>query len=257
GRLHQKVETGQHVVSADPAAGEVVTEDGEVRTADLVVGADGMQSQVREAVIPGFRPRAMGITAARGLVADDGEMALGFARLAFGRGRGAGRATCGSGVIYWYISWRDGLEDSVSGAARHFSKDVVDLVARTSPEHVRLDPLFETPPAPAWQRGRIALLGDSIHAMAPHAGQGACQALEDAVALGEAVGGRGALGKALESYEAERRPPSERAVRVSRRNARVILMRNPLACFARDFALRLVPKSVMVRGFGGIQARVS
>jgi 2-polyprenyl-6-methoxyphenol hydroxylase-like FAD-dependent oxidoreductase len=43
-------------------------------------------------------------------------------------------------------------------------------------------------PLPAYQRGRVALLGDAAHAMTPHLGQGACQAIEDAVVLASVAG---------------------------------------------------------------------
>ena len=43
-------------------------------------------------------------------------------------------------------------------------------------------------PLPAYHRGRVAILGDAAHAMTPHLGQGACQAIEDAVVLASVAG---------------------------------------------------------------------
>src|SRR5205823_9736323 len=43
-------------------------------------------------------------------------------------------------------------------------------------------------PLSAYHRGRVAILGDAAHAMTPHLGQGACQAIEDAVVLASVAG---------------------------------------------------------------------
>src|ERR671911_361036 len=60
-------------------------------------------------------------------------------------------------------------------------------------------------PARHWTGGRVALLGDAAHPMLPFLGQGACQAIEDAVALGDAVRAHGAVPGALRAYEQARR----------------------------------------------------
>ena len=48
--------------------------------------------------------------------------------------------------------------------------------------------LYDREPLPTWTRGRLTLLGDAAHPMLPHAGQGANQAIEDAVALATVLG---------------------------------------------------------------------
>lgn len=54
-------------------------------------------------------------------------------------------------------------------------------------------------PAP-WYKGRVVLLGDAVHAITPHLGQGAAQAMEDGVVLGELCAGTGSLDEILSSY---------------------------------------------------------
>ena len=58
-------------------------------------------------------------------------------------------------------------------------------------------------PAP-WYRGRVLLVGDAAHATSPHAGQGAAQAIEDAVVLGEELAGAQSLALALDAFMARR-----------------------------------------------------
>ena len=61
--------------------------------------------------------------------------------------------------------------------------------------------------AKKWTDGPVCLLGDSVHAMMPNLGQGGCQAIEDAMVLGEELGavkGRAEVPAALEAYRGRR-----------------------------------------------------
>ncbi|MFI2711615.1 FAD-dependent monooxygenase [Micromonospora sp. NPDC018662] len=65
-------------------------------------------------------------------------------------------------------------------------------------------------PLPSYVAGRVALLGDAAHAMTPDLGQGACQALIDAVALADCVRDADDLPAALRAYDRRRRRPTQR-----------------------------------------------
>jgi len=63
------------------------------------------------------------------------------------------------------------------------------LIGAISPDRVLHDDVYWiAEPLPAYHRGRVAILGDAAHAMTPHLGQGACQAIEDAVVLASVAG---------------------------------------------------------------------
>jgi 2-polyprenyl-6-methoxyphenol hydroxylase-like FAD-dependent oxidoreductase len=100
-------------------------------------------------------------------------------------------------------------------------------------------------PLPALARGRVALLGDAAHAMTPDLGQGGCQALEDAVALGAVLAGAGRadVGTALARYDAMRRPRTTALQRQARQMNRLLRLRGP-AGRLRDLALRAVPAAL-------------
>ena len=124
-----------------------------------------------------------------------------------------------------------------------------DLLGATEPDDLIQHAVAELRPVPrayAYRAGSggYALLGDAAHAMSPHLGQGACLALEDAVALSElltdAVPGR-SLAAALDAYTRDRRPRLARIMRQSRRAGAVLSGGGSLAGRARDAALGLTP----------------
>lgn len=62
---------------------------------------------------------------------------------------------------------------------------VTDLIAATPEEDVIRRDIYDRAPIFKWTKGRVALLGDSAHAMQPNLGQGGCMAIEDAYELGK------------------------------------------------------------------------
>src|SRR5205814_7072728 len=80
--------------------------------------------------------------------------------------------------------------------------------------------LYDREPLATWTRGRLTLLGDAAHPMLPHAGQGANQAIEDAVALAAVLShaDRPSAPRALLIYESLRRERSARVQRSARVN---------------------------------------
>ncbi len=102
-------------------------------------------------------------------------------------------------------------------------------------------PLLDRPALPRWSKGAVTLLGDAAHPMLPFLAQGAAQALEDAVALADAVAAHPHdLSTAFAAYEAGRRPRATRVQRESRRQGMVYHLPAP-ASLARDLVLRMTP----------------
>src|SRR5690606_6343664 len=100
-------------------------------------------------------------------------------------------------------------------------------------------PIHDMPSLPAWQRGRVVLLGDAAHAVSPSAGQGASQALEDAIVLAKCLRDVAPVGAALARYEALRRPRAERIVAQGRRRGTYKALESRAAVRVRDLLLPL------------------
>jgi len=250
-----------------PAVGFVSRPDGvhlklaDGRTVDghILVGADGVASVIRAQLHPGEQPpRASGLLAIRGVARDVVPYLGGTSGSQyFGRGFEAGVARAGEREIYWYLSVkaahfneRRDPQAVVEQCAAQFHEAFRAIVRATPREELRLDELFERDPINPWGHGPVTLLGDAAHPMLPHAGQGAAQALEDAVVLGSSlrdVVDQSAIEAALRRYERVRIPRTRAVVALARRNARMGSIDSAIGCWMRDQIIRFIPQAVILK----------
>ncbi|GII56668.1 monooxygenase [Planotetraspora thailandica] len=251
-----RVNTRAEVV--DPDTGRVATNAG-VMDADLVVAADGIRSATRKALFPGHpEPAYAGVTSWRFVVPFGRRVGAGET---WGRGLVFGVMPLAGGQVYCYATaavpagGRAG--DEGAELARLFGSwhdpipGLLSAVRDAGPGAVLRHDLYSMDvPLPAYHRGRVALLGDAAHAMTPHLGQGACQAIEDAVVLAHhASEGTPA------SYTADRLERTTRIVRRSRAIGRLTRWGNPLAVSARDATMALAGRlgpNVVFRQFDDV-----
>ena len=162
-------------------------------------------------------------------------------------------------AVYWYLSL---LARDVPAGARNpaaildahtaaFDHRFRAITAATRPEDMRFDELFERDALRDGARAAVTLLGDAAHPMLPHTGQGAAQALEDAVALGLALAPHGDVEPALRRYERVRSRRTRRLVSLGPRIARITTTRNPVGEAAPHAAIRWLPEAVLVRSPSG------
>ncbi len=237
--------------------GTVVHSGGELR-ADLIVGADGIRSVTRTSLWPdAAAPRYAGYTAWRMVtppvpVGDSGE--------SWGAGERFGYVPLPDGRIYCFATanaaaGQDG--GGLAGLRRRFGgwhDPIPALLEVASPDAVLHDDLYELPPLPAYTAGHVVLVGDAAHAMTPNLGQGACQALEDAVILGRLLDSRpGAdISDGLGSYDRLRRPRTQMIAQRSHRIGAVAQWASPVAVGLRNTALRVLPGSSFVRSLAPV-----
>jgi 2-polyprenyl-6-methoxyphenol hydroxylase-like FAD-dependent oxidoreductase len=233
-------------VNAVSADGLVKFAGGESR-ADLVVGADGLHSTVRKALWPAARsPRYAGYTAWRFVTRRPVDVGPGGE--SWGRGERFGYATLSDGRVYCFLTANvdEGTDGVDLATLRERFADWHDPVPMLLGEADEADllhhDLYDLPPLSSYVEGRVALVGDAAHAMTPNLGQGACQALEDAVILA-----RCATDSDLAAYDAERRP---RTTMISKRSARIgrfAQLQSPPAVVLRNLVMRATPASSLLR----------
>ena len=222
-----ELEDGRRLVALEPAGDGVraTFADGSERTADVVIGCDGIGSTVRAIVDPAApepgRARllnAWGIArgVATGVPSGGYDMTFGGApssascrRRATRSGgsptcrRARPRAGTTRGPRCWPSSRRTRAQRRHSIAASQAIGGPL--------------PIRTLPPLPRWHAGRIVLAGDAAHAVSPSSGQGASLALEDAVVLARCLQEAEEPRAAFARYEAERRPRVERIARWAER----------------------------------------
>ncbi|MFF0968291.1 FAD-dependent monooxygenase [Streptomyces sp. NPDC003703] len=249
-------ESATATASVTGTATATVTGTGDVLDADLVVAADGVGSRLRHRLFPDHPGHVYsGSTVLRAVTAHPVELRTDFA-LTWGRGAEFGHIAFRDGRAEWHavLNAPPGVRpaDPLAALRRRFAdwhEPVPALLAATRPEAVLHHDIHElTVPLPAFTVGRVALLGDAAHAMTPHLGQGACQALEDAVTLAAALAAEPSTAQALARYDAERRPRSQAVALAARRAGRMgQRLAHPAAVALRNAALRLAPDTVTMR----------
>jgi len=244
------IRLGLRCVEAAPSLRGAVARfaDGAEIEADLVVGADGIHSKVRESLFGADAPRFTGCICFRGMAPAD----------AVPRDINTADVTLWMGprghVVHYLVRRGDLLNivahiDSDAWTEESWTREcdvseVTTTYARWNSALTRVFPasarwykwaLYDRDPPERWSKGRATLLGDSAHAMLPYLGQGAAMAIEDACVLAGAIA-RSAddLDTALATYETLRKPRAREAVLGSRARARENHLTSPLARLRRD-----------------------
>jgi 2-polyprenyl-6-methoxyphenol hydroxylase-like FAD-dependent oxidoreductase len=174
---------------------------------------------------------------------------------AWGPGKRFAAHHCGRGRIFWYGTKNtpEGMADAPAGRKaealdcfRDWFAPIPELIAATQDGILRND-IVDRRPLKSWGRGRVTLLGDAAHPTTPNLGQGACQAIEDAVTLAHCFGQRDNAEAILRSYEGNRIPRTTAITNQSLRVGILGQLENPLACKLRNWITRLIPSAIAVR----------
>jgi salicylate hydroxylase len=224
--------------------------------ADLLIGADGLRSRVRDRLGFGAQDQAEFArhVAYRAIVnaADAGPQRTQNIILRLGRHahlvqyplRGGSMinlvATVGSASPASGADWEENDGANPSTLERAFtgwSKEARLLTK--APVQWRAWPLYHRPPISSFSLGRVALVGDAAHPMVPFLAQGAAQAIEDAAALGRVLAQGQDIPPALSTYSRDRVVRTTRVQREALKLGRLYHMGGPLA-FARDATMRLL-----------------
>jgi 2-polyprenyl-6-methoxyphenol hydroxylase-like FAD-dependent oxidoreductase len=197
--------------------------DGSVMEADLLVGADGIDSLVRRTLWGDAPKREHNLHIIGGFTFDDtldiptGRCVVSHTRTIQGSWtsiRHDGRA----GFQWWVLGAFDSskeftgdLHETATKMAEGFAFPLPQLVAATDPTSLQRWPIRDRPPLEKWSRGRATLVGDAAHPTSPYAAYGAGMSIEDGYFLGRHIAGVDisdpvALSAALAAYEAPRKP---------------------------------------------------
>jgi 2-polyprenyl-6-methoxyphenol hydroxylase-like FAD-dependent oxidoreductase len=228
GRLHEALLAGAAAVPARLGiavtglaqdADRVVVDfsDGSRAAYDLVIGADGIHSTVRDLALGGPPPRYAGQVVWRSVIPTrpDG---LDDMLVVMGDGRFFGLVPMGGGRTYGFggLAAPEAVEDSIEGRLERVRRRFAPLrgpvpeylAALEGDEQLRYDAI-EWMDVDRWNIGRVLLIGDAAHAGPPHMGQGGCMAMEDALVLSECLREADTVENAIDAYVRRRRPRTD------------------------------------------------
>ncbi|MFJ9583184.1 FAD-dependent monooxygenase [Streptomyces acidicola] len=244
-----EVRTGTALTGFDQDADGVTARlsDGSTHRADLLVGADGIGSAVRAQLLGNTPPRYAGYVAWRG-IADLGSEVIpaGSFRSIFGRGTRFVYYDIAPGRVHW-MSVENGPAGGADGpgvlesiARRHlgWADPVQRIITATDESTVIRTDIVDRAPDAHWGQGRVTLLGDAAHPMSFNVGQGACQAIEDALVLAERLRTDDSVPAALAAYEDERKPRTASMQKAANILGKLGSWSNPLAVGTRHLLMR-------------------
>ena len=223
------VHTGHRGISCeqDGEIARVKFANGAVAEADIVIGADGIHSELRPFVYPPSNPVFSGTVAYRGTVPLERmpDWPMDRWQMWLGKGKHFLVFPLLAGTIINYVgfvpadaemkeSWSaPGDPDMLRQEFAGWDPRIENLLSKV--EKTFRWALYDREPMPVWTKGRLTLLGDAAHPMLPHLGQGANQSIEDGMALATILSRTDGKNSpaALLAYEALRR---ERVASVQR-----------------------------------------
>ncbi|MGE0215316.1 FAD-dependent monooxygenase [Mycolicibacterium sp.] len=192
--------------------------DGSAETADVLVGADGAFSMVREQLVPGAAAQEHpGHHVWRALLPDPGPDLTGNRLILGGDRCRGGYLRTYDGGMYWLVNQFDTpaltgtLKQQALQRAAHLGEDgrsglLFKLIDATPEEEILHNQIMIVPPLPHWASARVVLVGDAAHAMSPHITAGATLGIEDAALLARLLTPPADVPAALATYQGDRIP---------------------------------------------------
>lgn len=225
---------------------EVTLSDGAREQGDLLIGADGIHSAIRQQLLGSQPPRYAGYVALRAVVPQACDLPHGQILFVQGRGIQLGILPCGERRTYWFATrnapagtrWSKAM---LLDACRDWPAIARSSLAATDEAVLLQSDVIDRPPVATWGEGRVTLLGDAVHPTTPNLGQGACQALESAAALARCLKESSTLESGLRAYESLRQARTKMVTNTSWSLGRMLQWENPALVWIRDQISRSSP----------------
>lgn len=227
----------------------------------VLVGADGIHSSIRQGLFGEQMPRFTGQVAWRFLAPaaglDPSMVAPGvtawwgpgqhFVHYLVGQGQWVNCVCVLESTQWAQESWvQRGEVAAVAEDFKGWHPSLASLIKAADATEVYKWALFDRPEMPSWGAGPVTLLGDACHATLPFMAQGAAMAIEDAAVLSRCLGEGLKVQASLKQYEALRKPRTTYVQRASQRNGRVFHARPPFS-WLRDRVAPWAGRQTMAR----------
>jgi 2-polyprenyl-6-methoxyphenol hydroxylase-like FAD-dependent oxidoreductase len=224
-------------------------EDGREERGDVLIGADGINSAVRQQVQGDSEPVYSGVTVCQAVCKTDEQIIKPrIYGMQWGRGTRFGYYPILGGA-FWYLlvaAPKDYFADPATRrqkCAQHlagWAHPAEELLAAAPDDGLVVGNISDREPTRKWGEGRVTLMGDAAHAMTPFLGQGGGQGIEDAAVVTACLTEGDDIPSALRRYENLR---FDRTAAITKRAGKIgetTSMKNPVACAVRNRVMKVL-----------------
>lgn len=257
--LHQispdKLKANAELVALNMKEGKIqlVFKNGATLMPEVIIGADGIKSKVREEIIGDGNPIFRGYNIWRG-VATLKDTPQGYSSETWGVGSRVGIVPIKDGKFGWWatINELEEQDDQPSGTLNKLKKHFGDWhhpiphLFENSPEIIK-NKIGDRIPHKGWSLDNMILMGDAAHATTPNLGQGACMAIEGAYLLAKALATFNELQGAFQAYETAHFKRTSDVVKQSLQNGKMGQIENKLGIKARNTLIKATPPKLVMK----------
>ncbi len=250
---HSSVHTGKRIkdIEISGIGIKLFFEDGSFHHTDYLIAADGINSRIRKKLLPQVSPRYSGYTCWRAVV-DGHSLNINETSETWGANGRFGIVPLSENSVYWFACINAKPFDPVMSEYKtkdlykrfkDFHSPIPEILRLTEDKDLIHNDISDIKPLNKFSFGRIVLIGDAAHATTPNMGQGACQAIEDAVVLAQCIADNSDFETAFKMFEKCRLKRTKWITDTSRKVGLIAQLENPLLIRLRNAALRLMPFS--------------
>lgn len=232
---------------------EIEFEDGKIREFDFVIGADGVNSRIRQLFYPKSKPRYAGYWCWRGVVKNPKENLHKSIETWGNKGR-FGITPLTENRIYWYACIGSNLKDGVPEFGlkelrkqfKNYHQIIPEILSLTAKKDLISNPIVDIKPISRYHFDRVLLIGDAAHATTPNMGQGACMAIEDVAVLQDELR-KNDWQMACKNFEKRRLKRTYYIIKTSRIAGKFAQVENQFLISTRNYLLRNLPDTLSQR----------
>lgn len=228
--------------------------DGSKATGDYLIACDGINSAIRQQLLPKSLPRYAGYTCWRSVIEHDGQFDGKNATETWGKMGRFGVVPLTNNRIYWFacLNTPKSRDEKMANFKvadlknyfKNYHHPIPQLLDLTKDTQLLWNDIEDIRPIKKFAFDRILLAGDAAHATTPNMGQGACQAIEDAAVLAKYLKKDLSIEQAFKAFEKQRIPRTTKIVNTSWTFGKLAQATNPILTSFRNFALKMTPDSV-------------
>ncbi|MGG0276608.1 FAD-dependent monooxygenase, partial [Bacillus rhizoplanae] len=250
------VEFGKKVVDYEQNEDKVTVflEDGNVIKGEAFIAADGIHSSVRKKCLPDVEPRYSGYTCWRAVVKVSNENFVPeeFTETWGSKGR-FGIVPLKDNQIYWFACVNAPYQSKTMSIFttndlhrlfQDYHSPIPELIQRTQDDELIWNDIIDLNPIDRFAFGKVLLIGDAAHATTPNVGQGAGQAIEDAIILSKVLRNKRKKEEAFVEFEKLRMPKTTKIVNLSWKMGKIAQLEHPFQIGIRNSLMRILPSKM-------------